>query len=73
MKSFFLPLTEPLGLIWLFMLIGVGFHLWRRQWRSTAWLGIPTALLSVLGTPPLVHALVANAELPYASDLRSQA
>jgi uncharacterized SAM-binding protein YcdF (DUF218 family) len=73
MKSFFLPLTEPLGLIWIFMLIGVGFHLWRRQWRSAAWLGISTALLSMLGTPPLVHALVANAERPYASALRSQA
>ena len=55
MKSFFLPLTEFLSLIWLFMLIGVGFHLWRRQWRSAAWLGIPTALLFLLGSTPLVH------------------
>jgi len=73
MKSFFLPLTEPLSLIWLFMLIGTGFHLWRRQWRCAVWLGIPTALLFLLGTPMLVHALVANAERPYASALRSQA
>jgi uncharacterized SAM-binding protein YcdF (DUF218 family) len=55
------------------MLIGLGFHLWRRQWRTATWLGIPTALLAMLGTPPLVHALVANAERPYASALRSQA
>jgi len=71
MKSFFLPLTEPLGLIWLFMLVGVGFHLWRRQWRSAAWLGISTALLSVFGTPPLAHAIVAHAERPYASAFRT--
>ncbi len=72
MKSFFLPLTEFLSLIWLFMLIGVGFHLWRRQWRSAAWLGIPTALLFLLGSTPLVPTLVASAERPYASALRSQ-
>jgi len=72
MKSFLLPLTEPLGLIWLFMVVGVGFHLWRRQWRSAAWLGIPTALLFLLGSTPLVHTLVASAERPYASALRSQ-
>ena len=72
MRSFFLPLTEPLGLIWLFMLLGVGFHLWRRQWRTAAWLGVSAALLSLLGTPPLVHAVVANAERPFAaSGLRS--
>src|ERR1039458_3614647 len=67
MKLLFLPLTEPFGLIWLFMFIGVGFHLWRRQWRSAAWLGIPTALLSLLGSPPLVDAHVSDAERPYSS------
>jgi uncharacterized SAM-binding protein YcdF (DUF218 family) len=72
MKLFFLPLTDFFSLIWLFMVIGVGFHLWRRQWRSAAWLGIPVALLFVLGSTPLVHALVASAERPYASALRSQ-
>jgi uncharacterized SAM-binding protein YcdF (DUF218 family) len=71
-KSFLLPLTEPLGIIWLFMVIGVGFQLWRRQWRCAAWLGIPVALLFVLGSTPLASALVASAERPYASALRSQ-
>ena len=66
-KSFFTPLTEPLGAIWLVMVLALAWLLCRRQWRSGAWLGVPTVLLFLVGSTPLSEALVANAERPYAS------
>ena len=62
MKQFFSPLTEPLGLIWLFMALGVIWLLFRRQWRSATWLGIPTALLFLIGSTSIAEHLVAAEE-----------
>jgi uncharacterized SAM-binding protein YcdF (DUF218 family) len=62
MKQFFSPLTEPLGAIWLLMALGVAWLLVRRQWRSALWLGIPTALLFLLGSTSIAEGLVAVEE-----------
>jgi uncharacterized SAM-binding protein YcdF (DUF218 family) len=64
---FFSPLLEPLGAIWLLMMLGVLWLLWRRQRRSAAWLGAPAILIFLIGSTPLVDALVAHAERPYAA------
>lgn len=61
-KQSLLPLTEPLGALWLFMALGVVWLVWRRQWRSAVWLGIPTFVLFVIGSTPLVEMLVASEE-----------
>ena len=63
MKQFLSPLAEPLGAVWLFMLLGVSWLLLRRQWRSAIWLGIPTVLLFLLGSTPLAETLVAAEEM----------
>ena len=62
MKSFLIPLTEPLGLIWALMAVGVVWLSWRRQWRSALWLGIPANLISLIGSTPLAEALVGREE-----------
>ncbi len=67
MKSFLMPLAEPLGVIWLGMSVSLGWLLLRRQWRSAVWLGVPTALLFLVGRYPLISALVDQAERPFAS------
>jgi hypothetical protein len=64
-KEFFLPLAEPLGAIWLLMLVSLGWLLWQRQWRSAVWLAGPVLLIFVLASTPLVECLVASAERPY--------
>lgn len=71
MKSFFIPLTEPLGVIWLLMAAGTVWLLVRRQWRSGVWLGVPTFLIFLIGSTPLAGMLVAQAERPYAASSRS--
>jgi len=62
-KQFFSPLTEPLGAVWLLMVLGVLWLLVRRQWRSAIWLGIPTVLLFLLGSTPIAETLVAAEEM----------
>jgi uncharacterized SAM-binding protein YcdF (DUF218 family) len=69
MKQLFIPLTEPLGAIWLLMALGVVWLLLRRQWRSALWLGIPTALVFLLGSTSIAESLVAAEERPWASGL----
>ncbi len=63
--KFFLPLTEPLGFTWTLMLVGLSWSLWRKQWRSTVILGVPTLLLFVLGSTPLAAFLIAREEAKY--------
>jgi uncharacterized SAM-binding protein YcdF (DUF218 family) len=69
LKSFFIPLTEPIGFIWFLMALGVGWLLWRRQWRSAIWLGMPTLLIVLIGSTPLVSWLVTADERPWAVDV----
>jgi hypothetical protein len=40
--------------------------LYRRQWRSALWLGLPTVLLFVIGSTPLPEKLVASEERQWA-------
>ena len=47
------------------MALGLGWLLWRRQWRSALWLGGPTLLLFLFGSTPLVNVLVNRSERPY--------
>ena len=73
MKSFFMPLTEPLGAIWLLMAAGTAWLLLRRKWRNSIWLGVPTLLLFLVGSTPFAEALVSRAERSYIPDtLKSQ-
>lgn len=65
MKFFFSPLLEPVGAVWLLMAIGVGFLLWRRQWRSSLWLGVPTLLLFLAGSTSVADWLVGAEESRY--------
>jgi uncharacterized SAM-binding protein YcdF (DUF218 family) len=61
---FFAPLFEPLGAIWLLMVFGVFWLIWRRQWRSAVWSGVPAVLMFLTGSTSLVDAIVARAERP---------
>lgn len=63
MPPFFAPLLEPLGALGCLMAVGVIWLLFRVQWRAAFWLGLPTALLCVLGSTPLAERLVERAEL----------
>lgn len=67
MKQFFVPLTEPLGAIWLLMLAGVAWQIFRKQWRGAAWLGLPTLMIFLFASTPLAKTLVTNAESRYGS------
>jgi len=62
MRYFFSPLVEPLGALWLLMALGVLALMCRRQWRSALWLGLPTLLLFIVGSTPLVEVLVRGEE-----------
>jgi uncharacterized SAM-binding protein YcdF (DUF218 family) len=63
---FFAPLVEPLGAIWLVMVLGVFWLTWRRKWRPAVWLGVPSVLIFLIGSTPLVEAMVAQTERPQA-------
>jgi uncharacterized SAM-binding protein YcdF (DUF218 family) len=62
MKQFVAPLAEPLGVIWLFMALGVLWLLWRRRWHSASWLGAFTLLIFVVGSTPLAEMIVTHLE-----------
>jgi uncharacterized SAM-binding protein YcdF (DUF218 family) len=66
LKPFLSPLFEPLGALWLLMALSVLWLLWRRQWRSAWWLGLPTFLIFLAGSTPLVDTLVAREERQWA-------
>jgi uncharacterized SAM-binding protein YcdF (DUF218 family) len=63
-KSFFMPLTEPLGAIWLLMAGGTAWLLIRRKWQAGICLGVPTLLICLVGSTPLAEAVVSRAERP---------
>lgn len=62
MKQCFAPLLEPLGAIWLLMVLSVVALLFRREWRSALWLMLPTVLLFLTGSTPMADMLVGAAE-----------
>ena len=66
MSHFLSPLAEPIGALWFLMALGVLWLLCRRQWRSAVWLGFPAVLIFLIGSTPVVEALVARAERPWA-------
>lgn len=68
MNTLLTPLQDPLAALWLGMALAVMLLLWRRKWRSAVWLLIPTSVLFLIGSTPLVEMLVAHAEAPYAAD-----
>lgn len=72
MNSLVEPLQNPLGALWLGMVLGVVVLLWRRERRSAVWLLIPTGLLFLMGSTPLTDILVERAEAPYATDRTAQ-
>ena len=67
MRQCFAPLLEPLGAIWLLMVLNILVLLWRRQWRGALWLTVPAVLFFLLGSTPLAETLVGAAEGPYAT------
>jgi uncharacterized SAM-binding protein YcdF (DUF218 family) len=67
MKQCFAPLLEPLGAIWLLMVLSILGLLLRRRWRTALWLMAPALLLFLLGSTPLTEILVGAAERPYAT------
>jgi uncharacterized SAM-binding protein YcdF (DUF218 family) len=62
MPPFFAPLLEPLGALALLMALAVLWLLFRCQWRSALWLGVPTAAIWILGSSPLAETLAERAE-----------
>ena len=66
MSPFFSPLTEPIGALWALMVLGLVWLLYRRQWRSAFWLGLPTLVLFVLGSTTLTETLAAREECQWA-------
>ncbi|MGO8698209.1 MAG: YdcF family protein, partial [Limisphaerales bacterium] len=48
------------------MVLGVVWLIWRRKWRSAVWLGVPAIPIFLIGSTPLVNAIVARAERPQA-------
>jgi uncharacterized SAM-binding protein YcdF (DUF218 family) len=66
LKAIFSPLAEPLGLIWLLLVLALLGFLLRRKWQGVLALSLPVALLFLVGGTPLVETLVARAERPYA-------
>ena len=66
MTQFFSPLTEPVGALWVLMVVGVFWLLCRRQWRSALWLGFPTMVLFIIGSTSLPEKLVASEESRWA-------
>lgn len=62
MNQLFTPLTEPVGALWGLMVLGALWLLYRRQWRSAFWLGLPTFLLFIIGSTSLTELLVAHEE-----------
>ena len=66
MKAFFVPLTEPLGIVWVLMVLSLAWVLRCRQWRTALLLAIPVSLVFLAGSTPLAEGLVAHAEKPYA-------
>lgn len=65
MNQFFAPLAEPVGAVWLLMALAVTWLLWRRQWRSALWLGLPTVLLFFVGSTSVAEMLVGAEEKPW--------
>ncbi len=49
-------------MVWLLMFAGLCWLLARRDWRSAIWLGIPTLLLFLFGSTPVVEIIVGAAE-----------
>src|ERR1035437_39772 len=67
MKQCFAPLLEPLGAIWLLMVLSVVVLLFRRERRTALWLMLPTVLLFLVGSTPMADMLVGAAERRYAT------
>jgi len=66
MNPFFAPVVEPVGALWCLMVFGVFWLIWRRQWQGAVWLAVPAMLIFLIGSTPLVDAIVARAERPQA-------
>lgn len=66
MKYFLAPLFDPLGAVWLLIALSTIWLFFRKQRRSAVWLGIPTLIILIIGSTPLVDALIRRAEEPYA-------
>ena len=66
MKAFIGPLASSLGALWLFLLIGTILSIRRKQWPTTAWLGLPVLFLTLFAGSSLTERLVASAERAYA-------
>jgi uncharacterized SAM-binding protein YcdF (DUF218 family) len=64
-KAFIAPLIEPLGAVWFLMLLCLLWLARKGQWRSAFWLGLPTAIIFLLGSTPLAETLVEWEEKPY--------
>src|ERR1019366_7872362 len=58
--------------IWCLMVLGVLWLSWRRQWQGAVWLGVPAALIFLIGSTPLVDAIVARAERPWGGGLEDR-
>ncbi len=54
------------------MALGVLWLLLRRQWRCAIWLGIPTALLFLVGSTPIAESLVAAEEMRWEAKRNAQ-
>lgn len=50
------------------MVLAVTWLLWRRQWRSAIWLGLPTMLLFAVGSTSVAEMLVAAEEKQWAGE-----
>lgn len=59
------PLIEPLGILWLGLLVWIAIQLFRRKFRAALLPAILVAFLSIFGGTDLAPTLLASLEQPY--------
>lgn len=71
MVKFLTPLTEPVGILWLALLVAVAWRLCRREWRRAIAPGLVALLVYAVGGTKLPAHLLASLERQYATNSAS--
>lgn len=66
LERFCEPMLLPIGFLWSLLVLGTGWSLWKRRWRSGLLPGMLAAFLSVAGSTAIPARLLASLERPYA-------
>lgn len=66
MKDWLGPLSEPLGFLWLVLVLWMLRRLWRKEWGRACSTGLLVVVLTLVGNNQLTSELLATLERPYA-------